>query len=69
MQTKSTSLQISILQVCGLKWSNDDRELASGGNDNQVAITKLFFFFFPRSCSILLLSSMFQSMANLVACW
>lgn len=23
-------------QVCGLKWSHDDRELASGGNDNQV---------------------------------
>lgn len=27
---------LSILQVCGLKWSHDDRELASGGNDNQV---------------------------------
>lgn len=25
-----------ISQVCGLKWSHDDRELASGGNDNQV---------------------------------
>lgn len=23
-------------EVCGLKWSHDDRELASGGNDNQV---------------------------------
>ncbi|CAI0412025.1 unnamed protein product, partial [Linum tenue] len=23
-------------QVCGLKWSHDDRQLASGGNDNQV---------------------------------
>ncbi|MCD7457843.1 Protein FIZZY-RELATED 2 [Datura stramonium] len=22
-------------EVCGLKWSHDDRELASGGNDNQ----------------------------------
>lgn len=22
--------------MCGLKWSYDDRELASGGNDNQV---------------------------------
>ncbi|KAK7821711.1 protein fizzy-related 3 [Quercus suber] len=22
-------------QLCGLKWSHDDRELASGGNDNQ----------------------------------
>ena len=31
---------LSILnpQVCGLKWSHDDRELASGGNDNQVSI-------------------------------
>ncbi|CAI5953292.1 unnamed protein product [Closterium sp. NIES-65] len=25
-------------EVCGLKWSPDDRELASGGNDNQVCI-------------------------------
>lgn len=25
-------------QVCGLKWSPDDRELASGGNDNQLFI-------------------------------
>ncbi|CAI5977470.1 unnamed protein product [Closterium sp. NIES-64] len=24
-------------EVCGLKWSPDDRELASGGNDNQCA--------------------------------
>lgn len=26
------------LQICGLKWSPDDRELASGGNDNQLFI-------------------------------
>ena len=26
------------LQLCGLKWSPDDRELASGGNDNQLNI-------------------------------
>ena len=25
-------------QVCGLKWSPDDRELASGGNDNQLLV-------------------------------
>lgn len=25
-------------EVCGLKWSPDDRELASGGNDNQLYI-------------------------------
>ncbi|KAB2596144.1 protein FIZZY-RELATED 3-like [Pyrus ussuriensis x Pyrus communis] len=25
-------------EVCGLKWSNDDRELASGGNDNQLLV-------------------------------
>ena len=25
-------------KVCGLKWSNDDRELASGGNDNQLLV-------------------------------
>lgn len=25
-------------QVCGLKWSPDERELASGGNDNQLLI-------------------------------
>ncbi|KAK9803851.1 hypothetical protein WJX73_008551 [Symbiochloris irregularis] len=25
-------------EVCGLKWSPDDRELASGGNDNQLFI-------------------------------
>lgn len=24
--------------MCGLKWSYDDRELASGGNDNQVMV-------------------------------
>lgn len=26
------------IQVCGLKWSHDDRELASGGNDNQLLV-------------------------------
>ncbi len=25
-------------QVCGLKWSPDDRELASGGNDNHLNV-------------------------------
>ncbi|KAK8944561.1 Protein FIZZY-RELATED 3 [Platanthera zijinensis] len=25
-------------EVCGLKWSDDDRELASGGNDNQLLV-------------------------------
>lgn len=25
-------------EVCGLKWSPDDRELASGGNDNQLLV-------------------------------
>jgi WD40 repeat protein len=25
-------------QVCGLRWSPDDREVASGGNDNQLYI-------------------------------
>jgi len=25
-----------IFQVCGLKWSYDNRQLASGGNDNRV---------------------------------
>ena len=25
-------------EVCGLKWSPDDRQLASGGNDNQLCI-------------------------------
>lgn len=28
-------------QVCGLKWSPDDREIASGGNDNQLYIWNL----------------------------
>ena len=27
--------------MCGLKWSPDDRELASGGNDNQLYIWNL----------------------------
>ena len=27
-----------VSQICGLKWSPDDRELASGGNDNQLFI-------------------------------
>ncbi|WJX17907.1 Protein FIZZY-RELATED 3 [Trifolium repens] len=26
-------------EVCGLKWSCDDRELASGGNDNQACLS------------------------------
>ena len=30
--------QSCCLQVCGLKWSPDERELASGGNDNQLLI-------------------------------
>jgi cell division cycle 20-like protein 1 (cofactor of APC complex) len=25
-------------EVCGLRWSPDDRELASGGNDNQLCV-------------------------------
>lgn len=25
-------------EICGLKWSHDDRELASGGNDNQLLL-------------------------------
>lgn len=25
-------------EICGLKWSSDNRELASGGNDNKVNI-------------------------------
>lgn len=25
-------------EVCGLKWSYDNRELASGGNDNRVCM-------------------------------
>ena len=25
-------------KVCGLKWSNDDKELAFGGNDNQLLL-------------------------------
>ncbi|KAJ0984011.1 hypothetical protein J5N97_002367 [Dioscorea zingiberensis] len=25
-------------EICGLKWSHDDRELASGGNDNQLLV-------------------------------
>jgi len=29
------------LEVCGLKWSYDNRELASGGNDNRVRKCKL----------------------------
>lgn len=28
-------------KVCGLKWSYDNRELASGGNDNKVSNCKL----------------------------
>lgn len=30
------------LKVCGLKWSYDNRELASGGNDNRVCDCQLF---------------------------
>lgn len=28
-------------EVCGLKWSPDNRQLASGGNDNQLCIWSL----------------------------
>lgn len=28
-------------EVCGLKWSPDNRQLASGGNDNQLCIWEL----------------------------
>lgn len=30
------SVFLAVIQVCGLKWSYDNRELASGGNDNRV---------------------------------
>ena len=32
----SKQLQGHQSEVCGLCWSHDERELASGGNDNQV---------------------------------
>jgi cell division cycle 20-like protein 1 (cofactor of APC complex) len=34
----SLDLRPLYFQVCGLKWSHDDRELASGGNDNQLLV-------------------------------
>jgi len=68
MQTKLTFLRISIIQVCGLKWSNDDRELASGGNDNQVAITNLCLFFSTFVFSSLALLCFSQWLTYLVAC-
>ncbi|KAB1217152.1 Protein FIZZY-RELATED 2 [Morella rubra] len=30
--------QFDVFQVCGLKWSYDNRELASGGNDNRLLV-------------------------------
>uniref|UniRef100_A0A061SLY3 Cell division cycle 20-like protein 1, cofactor of APC complex n=1 Tax=Tetraselmis sp. GSL018 TaxID=582737 RepID=A0A061SLY3_9CHLO len=36
-----TKLQGHRSEVCGLKWSWDDRELASGGNDNQLFVWNL----------------------------
>lgn len=36
-----------------MKWSHDDRELASGGNDNQVAFVYLYVLDVPnRTCYI-----------------
>ena len=32
-------------EVCGLKWSYDNRELASGGNDNRVCVLLLYLHF------------------------
>ena len=40
-QCNLTNLYI-VFQVCGLKWSYDNRELASGGNDNRVSFLKLY---------------------------
>ncbi|GAU12749.1 hypothetical protein TSUD_122430 [Trifolium subterraneum] len=34
----SIGTNLGQVQVCGLKWSCDDRELASGGNDNQLLV-------------------------------
>ncbi|KAI3987092.1 hypothetical protein MKX01_036882 [Papaver californicum] len=34
----SIGTSLGQVQVCGLHWSHDDRELASGGNDNQNQI-------------------------------
>ncbi|KAL4314304.1 hypothetical protein AHAS_Ahas15G0071700 [Arachis hypogaea] len=31
-------MHVTNFQLCGLKWSCDDRELASGGNDNQLLV-------------------------------
>lgn len=39
---------IFLKKVCGMKWSFDDRQLASGGNDNKVSTIDPFhspFFF------------------------
>jgi WD40 repeat protein len=37
-QLRGTQFVCVRAQVCGLKWSPDDRELASGGNDNLLYI-------------------------------
>lgn len=45
-------------EVCGLKWSYDNRELASGGNDNKV------FNNFTETDSIALTRGHFYSQSN-----
>ena len=37
----AASLKAHKQEVCGLKWSTDGRQLASGGNDNQVLLWEL----------------------------
>lgn len=48
-------------EVCGLKWSPDDRQLASGGNDNQL------FIWAPQACSPILRYSEHQAAVKAIA--
>ena len=47
-------------KVCGLKWSYDNRELASGGNDNRVCNCKLYHCYEISNCTVIFL---------LLLCW
>lgn len=62
-------IMYGIFQVCGLKWSYDNRQLASGGNDNRVRCLSICFhysamhYFTPYKTTILVCQFYFLS------CW
>lgn len=48
LRNKAWRWNVWLFKVCGLKWSYDNRELASGGNDNRVRDLIIFIVHYSK---------------------